>query len=445
MPTVADATPIPGPADSDLLNSESLDIPTPDFATLPSSPQDPGFIAPVAVAEGQLRADSLARPVAKMARLCGSIIHVDSLALGEAIPLAGTGIKLIYFSDRDPNRRADYQLHVPQTGGAFVPVEIAGRKANPAGGTDLVWDGRDDQGRRPIGKADVTLGDRHTMLGNFKPEYLGLGGWALNVVHYLSISEKRVYYGDGRSREIPTLTLLEGAYRVPDESGQTVDVFDDEGFHLQSRYGLTGAVLYRLTYDSRRRLVALEDPYHQFTRIRHHGTDVVIETPSGRKTALRLNDRGRLIGVVNPADEAYTLSYGADGLLAAFTKPGGETSQFRYDGLGYLLRDAGAEGSTLNLSALLNGADSVSVNMSTAEGRTSTYALNHAGGGYRRDQTDVHGQTNYIELNNDGSETRGDEFSTTVTQTSADARFGDQVQVADHTVTRFAALPNFCA
>src|SRR5258705_7928851 len=126
-------------------------------AQLPTDSTAPGYIKPTDAGEGNIPAGIGANPADRVASQCGSIIHVDTLALGESVPVLGTSIQLVYFSDRSQARLGDYQIHIPlKSASGVMEFSIAGRSGRQNvsdAAFDFVWDGKDQYGRMVVAKA----------------------------------------------------------------------------------------------------------------------------------------------------------------------------------------------------------------------------------------------------------------------------------------------------
>lgn len=201
---------------------------------------------------------------------CGSIIGCETRTLGERLPIAGTGYSLHYQSERNPGDREARSLKISLTGANFassvkridVEIEVAGRifRANfaPAPNLkyDFTWDGKDAYGRLVQGRRVATVkltyvypavykkpakvsgsfielpgGDAITgvnrqalelrseqvwqgLLGNMRPQPIGLGGWNLNVHHMYDPAGRTLYLGDGSKRSqganAPSIVTIAG-------------------------------------------------------------------------------------------------------------------------------------------------------------------------------------------------------------------------------------------
>jgi hypothetical protein len=114
----------------------------------------------------------------------GSIVERQNQILGEAIPIAGTGLALHYSSDRVPGRAAARTLRIAL--GETLPVDIRGIEVEillagrtfqysfpPETGQTLEfqWDGRDAYGRTLQGQqpATIRIGYKYDAYYNYPP------------------------------------------------------------------------------------------------------------------------------------------------------------------------------------------------------------------------------------------------------------------------------------
>ena len=382
-------------------------------APLPVANTDLGYNEPVPKADGA-PAGLTGRPVDHPDVECGSIIHVDTLTLGERIPLGGSPFSIYYASDRVLGRRGDYQLEIPGTPGSRVNVNLAGREGSARFESNtyaFAWDAVNAAGKVPIGRVRAHVETSQpkkafdTYLGNYKPTYQGLGGWSLNLVHYLDPVDQRIYLGEGGSRSAAGAKLEHGVYQIPADDGSVVYVFNEAGVHLSTRLGLTGATIWTFEYDQVGHIVSVADAYGVKTTFDRAGTTLKVNAPTGPIAELKLNDEGYLADVSNVLGETYRLTYGSSGLLTQFTKPSGETSEFAYDELGYLRTDRGAGGTSLTFDAArtLGLSGRLDVKMSSAGGGTTAFKLRaNADGSYRREKTGPDGLRSRIEAYADG-------------------------------------------
>ncbi len=188
-----------------------------------------------------------------------SSILIDSQILGETVPVSGTGISLVYRSDRVRGRAAAYRVNIDagipgdprfldadavlKIAGRSIPVEINGQQAS------VIWDGLDSFGRRVQGDVKGIVAVRHLFerryrvadgcwsgrnsfggwscsatepsivrvpvanvaqkkirLGLFDATALKLGGFSVATHHVLIPETGTVYLRDGRvRRNSPTL------------------------------------------------------------------------------------------------------------------------------------------------------------------------------------------------------------------------------------------------
>jgi RHS repeat-associated protein len=424
---------------------------------LPTDSSAPGYVPPTDAAPGSVPAGIGANSGDRVASQCGSIIHVDTLALGESIPIVGTSIQLFYFSDRSRARLGDYQIHIPLKNSGVMDFSIAGRSGvqKVSGGSfDFVWDGKDQYGRLIVAKAPVRatlkIGNNQpsieyqTFAGNFKPDFLGLGGWGVSQIHYYSIAESRVYFGTGNSRKSYARKQPNGNYLIPSEDGSSVYLFNSQGFHLETRHGLTGAVLSTIEYDPAMKVSAIVDAFGNRTAFNHSSGSVEIIGPYGQRTTLSMDSDARLANVRDANGGAYQMQYSGIGLLSSFTKPEGQTSRFVYDNLGYLQRDEGPAGKSLTFDGNWNAAnpETVEMNMSTGEGRRSGFTVTQKPSGeYRRVTRDERGVSVITEYQPGSFERRTSPEAIVESKYSTDARFGADVNFPAETRVSIPGSP----
>jgi RHS repeat-associated protein len=238
-----------------------------------------------------------APPVADPSEECGSIIGCETQTLGESLPVAGTPWRLHYRSDRTPGYRAESHLDIPLTGASYpgslkhveLVVEVAGRRFTwgfaPAAGLaqPFDFDGKDAYGRDVWGAQPVrilvgytyalvmgrtarfgTQGDGSVLAGSpartdvtywressstvsqWSAAGLGLAGWSLTIHHAYDPAGRRLYYGDGRRREVPT-AIIETIVPANMDFGQkpqngTLAIGPDGSLYLGINYPVSGVI-----------------------------------------------------------------------------------------------------------------------------------------------------------------------------------------------------------
>src|SRR5690606_5992533 len=192
---------------------------------------------------------------------------------------------------------------------------------------------------------------------------------------------------------------------IPAEDGREIYVFDAQGRHLRTLNAITGAVRYQFTYNTAGHLVQITDGNGLTTTIERDviGHPTAIIAPFGQRTTLSLDANGYLASLTNPASETIRFTYTADGLLTNMTTPHGHSYHFSYDPMGRLMRDEDPAGGFKALTRLEN-ADDFMVNLTTALGRTHTYAVDRLPTGTTRwVNTDPRSLSSLTEISTDGS------------------------------------------
>ncbi|MBK9041548.1 MAG: hypothetical protein IPL83_20750 [Bdellovibrionales bacterium] len=425
-----------------------------------------GYVEPVLQAIKSVPAGYTSQPIEKNDVQCGSVIFVDSLSLGETIPLNGTPFSLVYFSDRVIGRRGDYQVEIPaQAGqkksvGSVLTIKLAGRSNSVdispwSFGFGFAWDGSDSQGKQVWSKARAELALNNppmswtTFVGNFKPAYLGLGGWGLNVIHYLSFEEGIIYLGNGQTRAVKgSLATLSDRIELPSADGLEVYAFDSKGLHRETRLGLTGGVLWTFSYDQNGEILSVTDSYRNTTSfLRTNGSKLIkVVSPYGQETELTLDNEGYLARVANNRDENFQMAYRSGGLMSEFKKPNGQVNRFSYNSMGYLFRDDSAGGASLRFKGhLSNGSGSpVDLNMTTSEGRKTDYLLSRSNDGfYERKKTFPDGTTSVMRFKSGESETLMTSDFKLKTDFQPDVRFKEKLSFPTRTQFTINELAEF--
>jgi RHS repeat-associated protein len=256
-----------------------------------------------------------------------SAIAVENQSLGEAVDIVGTPFQLHYQSDRLPGRK------------------------------DMAWDASKQ----------------------------ALGGWTLDVHHAYDPASNTLHLGDGTRRSseaLGTVIQVAGEYLIAAEDGGELFAFDGLGRHLRTLDALTGSVRYTFTYDGEGRLATITDVDGDATTVERDGAGAptAVVGPFGQRTALARTANGYLSEIANPAGKAVRAEYAAGGLLTAYTDPRGNTRRYAYDDAGRLIEAADPAGGIKTL-ARADQTEGHSVALTSALGRTTTYAVEHSPGG----------------------------------------------------------------
>ncbi len=195
-----------------------------------------------------------------------------------------------------------------------------------------------------------------------------------------------------------------GEITVPATDGGEVYVFTVSGRHLRTLDALTGAPLYRFTYDAAGRLIAVIDGDGNETAIERDedGSPIAIVGPYGHVTALELNPDGFLDRITDPMGGPARSTYAPDGLLTSFTNPRGHTSSYAYDPLGNLVAATDPTGATKTLTRSGTNED-FTVTVTTALGRRTVHRTEtQENGDQRLTTTDCDGSFSQSAIGKDG-------------------------------------------
>jgi RHS repeat-associated protein len=194
---------------------------------------------------------------------------------------------------------------------------------------------------------------------------------------------------------------------IPAPSGDEAYLFSDTGLHLETLHTLTGAALQSFTYDPASRLTEVTDGDGNVTVIERDaaGNATAIVSPYGQRTLLSLDQNGYLAEITNPAGESRSFSYTPGGLMLTQTNPRGGVHHFSYDELGRLVHDEDPAGGFITLERARTEAG-YEVRLTTAEGRTTVYAVEDLPDGSRRRANTFPGDLQTVEVRRrDGSRT----------------------------------------
>jgi len=167
---------------------------------------------------------------------------------------------------------------------------------------------------------------------------------------------------------------------IPSLDGRQVFVFDSlTGRHHRTVDALTGETALEFGYDAGL-LVTIEDRFGNVTTIGREGGGEPsrIEAASGQDTVLQLDEDGWIDAIELPGGRVFDPDPHPDGLLYAFTRPGGGTSTYGYDALGLLVEADDAVGAHRELARVV-GADGQDVEFHSGEGRIHRYGVHTDG------------------------------------------------------------------
>jgi len=411
-------------------------------------------------------------PADRPANQCGSIISVDALAISEPIKIKGTGLSLFYSSNRVPGRRGDYSLKVPFANGVstdgvskfIVEFEYLGRidvfQFPQPGQTSMefLWDGLDQNGQDTQGSAEFTYRLRTVLasgaadypinikyiLGAWRPKVLGLGGWTISNNHFYDSVRKRLWAGDGTDRSITAKDAIQdanGRTRIVEPAQETPNrylvtsadlseayIFSRQGRHLETRSTKTGALIYSFTYSAQGQLLSIQDSFQNLTQItRPSSSQVRITSPDGLVTQVALDPNGWVQSITEPGGRTHLLTHSSSGLLTNYVMPSGAVKTITYDSRGYLKRDSHSQGSYWDFVLNVYNQGTVrTVNMSSAEGRTTNYDIRTFSGNQQDRTESLPGGSGvrYFSYKPNQSETSIDETGRQVIESySPDPRF----------------------
>lgn len=263
--------------------------------------------------------------------------------------------------------------------------------------------------------------------------------WGGDGLYYADLSNSIIYK---IAKPLPGVGIDE--FAIGDEGGSKAHVFDRFGRHLRTLNAMTGATLYRFSYDADGRLIRILDGDGNTTVIERNGTGIptAIVAPFGQRTELTVNAEGYLETVTDPEERTHTMTYHAGGLLDSLTNPRNQKTLFAYDELGRLTRDQNAEGGAKSLTEeVLNEGDLRILGFEDALGITTYYKTEYlTNGDQKRTTIWPDGTQAVTRYNTNGTAewTQPDGMVGAIT-TGPDPRFGMQTPLLTSMTTKTPA------
>jgi len=276
-----------------------------------------------------------------------------------------------------------YGVTIAPDGSAFISSHVG----DPASNSDAwhrVWLRTTDGQLAPIAGGGLTAAD-------------GTPAAAAELTFPTSIAvaqDGSYYLGHGDihhiSRGLGTVTGNELA--IPSPDGSEIFFFstaaESLGRHLRTRDAMTGAVRYRFGYDAAGQLAWVTDVNGLTTTIQRDPTTtapIAILGPFGQRTRIALDANGFLAALQDTLDHSLSFATYSSGLLWQFTDAVGNTHSFTFGSDGRLSVDADpiATGGSQTFSHVNSGLTRT-VTKTTADSRTTTYAVTDSSDGARR-------------------------------------------------------------
>ncbi|QDK45624.1 hypothetical protein DOM22_10925 [Bdellovibrio sp. ZAP7] len=329
----------------------------------------------------------------------GSIVTVESRALGEILPIIGSNQSLYYYSAHQAGRASDYIIEIPLSGATprsyvtsfTVEARRGGTLVNSATFSNVAnqtytynWNGLDSLGS-PVDTSTFEVTVKETspsgtfsigykyILGHWNVFKLGLGGWVPTSLTSYDVQAKRLYYANGEFRKVTAIPYGTSQLYVAEGNGSRVYIFDSNGRHVQTKTSLLGTTIQAFAYDSSGRLSSITEPFGKVTTFNRNfsGALTSVTAPNSQVSNVSLDSNGYLSSLTNPNSETYSVTYNAFGLMQTFTKPNTEVNTFTFDSNGYLIKDSHSGGYFFDLIRTLNDAHDWDVQHLTVMGRST--------------------------------------------------------------------------
>jgi YD repeat-containing protein len=282
------------------------------------------------------------------------------------------------------------------------------------------------------GLALVYRSDRvpgRTVAPRFDARPFGWGGWTLDAEHHYERSAGALIGGDGTTRVVEPIEA-DGDLLVATADGSELHEFDGDGRLTSTFDGLTGRAVSRFSYDDDGYLAAIERGDGQRTTITRQGGTVVVTGPDGAAVTLQVSDNGFLDTISDASARTFIFSYSVGGLLTSAFDTAGRTVRFTYDDDGRLTSATDPVGRTTTYAGTDSG-DDVAVTATDAAGFISTWSVAMNADGTRHASVERPGGVRLDErIDADGTRVVVAPDGTQVEVSyGPDARFGTQAPV----------------
>ena len=306
----------------------------------------------------------------------GSIIKVDTRAVGETIDVPGAPFKLIYLSNRVRGRLVENTIKIPvsETNSAVTGFIVSGTYAGtrtfsasygnvPGQVHTFTFDGNDSSGNPLSGMTTVNFAVGYQVagktipvnfsraVGHYLTETQAMGGWLPDIYHRYDLSQGTLETASGIISKRQGMTVSSELTVFSDDNSEAY-VFDSStGRHLRTLYGKTGATKFTFNHDVNGYLTSIQDAFGQTTTFQRASNQLYrIDVPGGRQHAVYLDANNYMNRFQAQGGNSYYMTYTAAGLLLTYTTPLSRVSTFTYDSIGYLMSDTHSGGSSTTLS-----------------------------------------------------------------------------------------------
>ena len=292
---------------------------------------------------------------------------------------------LTFRSDWSSGRKVAYRWVLDDLApGAEVDIEVAGRSAtltaDERGVAKFLWDGLDADGNAvgpSVATAAVGDGVRRMRLGRWSPLTVGLGGMMIDPYDHLDPLRRRVHTGRGRLKANIAVRSQGDGYMLTRSSGRYESSFDASGFLAEVRDRDADEVVWTFERDTDG-LTLLRAQRHEISVERSDGvisvTKKALATDESWGLAIRTDEAGRAISIVDPSERGVEFEYDADGLLVGVVDASGFVYRYEHDDDGRLIGFTGPGSGKADL-VRSNTDHGHRVTVVSAEGREAFYQV----------------------------------------------------------------------
>jgi RHS repeat-associated protein len=290
----------------------------------------------------------------------------------------------------------------------------------------------DPDGRARIHAGLPVSGCRHLGTVDARP---AVGETTLNGVNAMAVgADGTLYYADNDSQSYYTGTTCSGStstrnypsirrvaaplptpaydagsgvvFTIASRDGSELYGFDKYGHHKETRDARTGSLARTFDYDSSGRVTYVrdyDDPANlttsgKYTQLTYNSTSVDIVGPYGHTTQMTLDSTTKYansildpIAIADASDYGYRIETDSGGLITKITDARDQVHLFQYDSYGRLTRDANPSAGVKTLVPTWSAGQTTTTQVTTADGRVSTFVVQPLNGGQKRTMTDPAG------------------------------------------------------
>jgi RHS repeat-associated protein len=227
---------------------------------------------------------------------------------------------------------------------------------------------------------------------------LGLGGWSIGPLARFDATNGVLLDGSGSWRLVKPVALSSGERAIASHDGRRAFVFDTAGRHVRTVDAILGTTLLHFRYDAAGHLHSADgwldgEPMHVTVERSPDGTPVRLVGPDGATTTLAVDANGHLQWTADPMGHYTLLSTTQGGLVTELIDTAGGATRFGYDDAGRLVAITDPDGVTSRFERVETPGERVVIRGFSALGRVASYQVERTAGETLRSYTGPDGTT----------------------------------------------------